>query len=417
MPSTHEESSSPRALAARQFAEAERLLAAEGICLGPPRADWLDDSPGGEADVSRDGQSAGSQDSAAGFFEHLLGAYQRRFADLQSSGTALSEPPVGIARMASSPVGTLHAAGGTEPPDALARAMSTLLGSTLCEYVGTVASDPAADQTLSLQSSVLPAAACGSAADASALRQSMRLALCETLESGRGLDRTPSRTLSWCRDWGLASGGDSVSLARGAQTSGAGFGDVRVGIAAWHALEDSGSSPSGQLVGEAPGSAGAAQAFGETQSVIGESQLLPGQSVVGASFSEAESPGEAFGAGLVDMLHLLGETLTPEGGQDGGLINLLRELGSADLDGTVRQARQLGNVLAGRGLTAEEIQALPKARFDRAEEQSCAICLVDYRRGELLTRLECSHFFHVACITEWMRQATQCPLCRADYAA
>lgn len=115
---------------------------------------------------------------------------------------------------------------------------------------------------------------------------------------------------------------------------------------------------------------------------------------------------------------VFGETLSPEGGLDGGFVGVLRRLAldSAFDESLVRTARrllQLGAVLAGQRLSDDEIHALPKVRFDSAEEQACAICLEPYNQGELLTALRCNHFFHVDCLTGWFQRSTQCPLCRA----
>jgi len=119
---------------------------------------------------------------------------------------------------------------------------------------------------------------------------------------------------------------------------------------------------------------------------------------------------------------LFDDDMNPEGGLDGGLISLLRRLAvesaeSLSIDeGLARTARrvfQLGAVLAGQRLSDEEIQSLPKVRFEQKEEQSCSICLEPYKSGELLTSLPCTHFFHVDCLARWFQRSTQCPLCRS----
>merc|ERR1739848_328428 len=79
----------------------------------------------------------------------------------------------------------------------------------------------------------------------------------------------------------------------------------------------------------------------------------------------------------------------------------------------VRQVLQMGAVLAGARLADDEIRALPKVRFDQADEQNCSICLESFRSGELLTQLPCRHFFHVDCVAVWFQQSTRCPLCRS----
>lgn len=103
---------------------------------------------------------------------------------------------------------------------------------------------------------------------------------------------------------------------------------------------------------------------------------------------------------------------------DGSLNSMLRRLTvesqllDESLTRSVRRVLQLGTVLTGQRLSDEEIRALPKVRFESAEQQHCAICLEAYQEGELLTALRCSHYFHVECLARWMRRATLCPLCR-----
>merc|ERR1712187_158792 len=122
-------------------------------------------------------------------------------------------------------------------------------------------------------------------------------------------------------------------------------------------------------------------------------------------------------AGNFRRVGYLDTTLTPEGGLFGGFIDVLQRLANGPLLlSTARHAEQLGHVLQGTRLSDDEIEALPKVHFERAEEQSCAICLEAYEPGMLLTRLSCNHFFHPVCLAKWMRRATRCPLCRANYA-
>jgi hypothetical protein len=42
----------------------------------------------------------------------------------------------------------------------------------------------------------------------------------------------------------------------------------------------------------------------------------------------------------------------------------------------------------------------------------CAICIKEYRKGEQIFHLNCSHHFHVGCIEPWLKKATVCPICR-----
>lgn len=103
---------------------------------------------------------------------------------------------------------------------------------------------------------------------------------------------------------------------------------------------------------------------------------------------------------------------------DGSLSSMLQRLtlesqgGDDSLTRSIQRVLQLGTVLTGQRLSDEEIHALPKVRFESAEEQQCPICLEAYQEGELLTALRCSHFFHIDCLARWMQRATICPLCR-----
>jgi len=75
---------------------------------------------------------------------------------------------------------------------------------------------------------------------------------------------------------------------------------------------------------------------------------------------------------------------------------------------------QMSAVISGHRLTEEQIEALPKVRFDQADEHTCAICLEAFQPGALLNALRCGHFFHVDCLAEWFQRSTRCPLCRSS---
>ncbi|XP_047317614.1 E3 ubiquitin-protein ligase Os04g0590900-like [Impatiens glandulifera] len=46
--------------------------------------------------------------------------------------------------------------------------------------------------------------------------------------------------------------------------------------------------------------------------------------------------------------------------------------------------------------------------------ECCAVCLTEFEDGDWLRHLPtCSHAFHVACIDEWFRIHSSCPLCRS----
>jgi hypothetical protein len=51
---------------------------------------------------------------------------------------------------------------------------------------------------------------------------------------------------------------------------------------------------------------------------------------------------------------------------------------------------------------------------DGGQEATCPVCLSDFADGEAVSVLPaCMHYYHPACIDEWLRARTTCPLCRA----
>jgi hypothetical protein len=44
----------------------------------------------------------------------------------------------------------------------------------------------------------------------------------------------------------------------------------------------------------------------------------------------------------------------------------------------------------------------------------CSICLSEYAPNELILMLPCRHTYHCTCVTEWLHNHTQCPLCKQD---
>lgn len=52
--------------------------------------------------------------------------------------------------------------------------------------------------------------------------------------------------------------------------------------------------------------------------------------------------------------------------------------------------------------------------LDISDNQSCSICLYDYNNEDMITKLECLHFFHTECIKEWGIRKPNCPICRSN---
>jgi hypothetical protein len=53
-----------------------------------------------------------------------------------------------------------------------------------------------------------------------------------------------------------------------------------------------------------------------------------------------------------------------------------------------------------------------KSKEEKDESDSCAICLLNYRRKELIIGIECvrRHHFHKKCFCRWMETSSRCPL-------
>ncbi|XVE87445.1 hypothetical protein DITRI_Ditri18aG0118100 [Diplodiscus trichospermus] len=67
------------------------------------------------------------------------------------------------------------------------------------------------------------------------------------------------------------------------------------------------------------------------------------------------------------------------------------------------------------------VEALPRVSFSSARlsqcstGETCAICLEDYKDGEILKVLPCQHDFHSSCVDSWLTKwGTFCPVCKLD---
>ncbi|MBG02262.1 MAG: hypothetical protein CL470_08335 [Acidimicrobiaceae bacterium] len=50
--------------------------------------------------------------------------------------------------------------------------------------------------------------------------------------------------------------------------------------------------------------------------------------------------------------------------------------------------------------------------YQKKEGEICSICLEDFQQKEKIIILECYHYYHSKCITEWLESNNSCPLCR-----
>ncbi|XP_024377294.1 putative RING-H2 finger protein ATL69 [Physcomitrium patens] len=73
------------------------------------------------------------------------------------------------------------------------------------------------------------------------------------------------------------------------------------------------------------------------------------------------------------------------------------------------------------GLDQVTVESYPKVVYTASQpplnlqDNSCSICLGDYKDGDILRMLpECRHMFHAPCIDAWLRLHASCPMCRTS---
>ncbi|KAK5653873.1 hypothetical protein OQA88_7797 [Cercophora sp. LCS_1] len=65
------------------------------------------------------------------------------------------------------------------------------------------------------------------------------------------------------------------------------------------------------------------------------------------------------------------------------------------------------------------IESLAKKRIDETMlgpegKAECTICIDELHKGDEVTVLPCTHWFHGECVTLWLREHNTCPICRAS---
>ena len=51
---------------------------------------------------------------------------------------------------------------------------------------------------------------------------------------------------------------------------------------------------------------------------------------------------------------------------------------------------------------------------DELPDDSCSICLEDFKTGDNIKKLNCTHIFHKECLEPWLNNNSNCPMCRTD---
>ncbi|KAG6962570.1 hypothetical protein JG687_00007076 [Phytophthora cactorum] len=104
-----------------------------------------------------------------------------------------------------------------------------------------------------------------------------------------------------------------------------------------------------------------------------------------------------------------------------------------DMGSYLLRAAQMRGAAVVRGVTKERLDQLRITKYNRAErnpesptqlspasvgstenEDVCPICLIEFEDGEDVRNLPCKHIFHVACIDEWLKRNTSCPMCKSN---
>ncbi|CAA0811721.1 E3 ubiquitin ligase BIG BROTHER [Striga hermonthica] len=90
---------------------------------------------------------------------------------------------------------------------------------------------------------------------------------------------------------------------------------------------------------------------------------------------------------------------------------------------TYEELQSLGESVGieSRGLSADIISRLPTFKYKvgffskkKKEKEECVICCSEYKNGAKLTTLPCTHQYHSQCITPWLQQNKQCPICQKE---
>ncbi|XP_072953220.1 uncharacterized protein [Typha angustifolia] len=50
--------------------------------------------------------------------------------------------------------------------------------------------------------------------------------------------------------------------------------------------------------------------------------------------------------------------------------------------------------------------------WKEVEQAECAVCLEEFKLGDVLVHLPCDHRFHWSCAAPWLQNSSYCPFCR-----
>lgn len=64
-----------------------------------------------------------------------------------------------------------------------------------------------------------------------------------------------------------------------------------------------------------------------------------------------------------------------------------------------------------------DVSKIVSIRFSKKTKEineSCTICLEEFKTNNIMYGLNCNHYFHKRCITKWFKKNINCPNCRED---
>ena len=51
---------------------------------------------------------------------------------------------------------------------------------------------------------------------------------------------------------------------------------------------------------------------------------------------------------------------------------------------------------------------------DELPDNTCSVCLDEFKDEDVLVKLNCEHIFHKDCLEPWLNNNRNCPLCRQN---
>jgi len=65
------------------------------------------------------------------------------------------------------------------------------------------------------------------------------------------------------------------------------------------------------------------------------------------------------------------------------------------------------------------LDKVPYNKDNYDEERECAICMLEFKKEEMVTQLKCNskHYFHSKCLETWIKHGNKtCVICRTEIA-